>query len=83
MDKVNIKVILLYKGNVLIEKNITHSYKKDSFDILIEMVNKHFKIDIMKYSITEIFIKENVFCIRLRDEDFVKIRNNKINEILS
>jgi hypothetical protein len=84
-SEIKIKFILLYKYKIFIEKEFIYykTFNKTTIDIINEIVIKYFGFDIMKYSISEVTIKENEVFLHIKEEDFVKIRQDKIDKILN
>jgi hypothetical protein len=79
------KIAVNNKGIVIIERNLSkeefESIEGDNTRWLINAFKKYIGLDISNYNLSEYVSGSNYFIISIREEDLIKLREDKLNHL--
>ena len=75
-----------YQDSIIIDRTLTlkecNSIKSNGVTWIMEVFDKFLGINVKDYRLDEFNHSFNTFTLFIRQEDFVKLRDDKINQIL-
>ena len=79
------KLIVKNKGVTIIDKNLSkdecESIKTTGAQWVCDVFTKYVGLDISDYTIKEYINNENTFLIYIREEDLIKLREDKLSDL--
>jgi hypothetical protein len=79
------RLVVNNKGIIIIDKNLSkeefESIKGNNTRWLINAFKKYIGLDISNYNFSEFVIGSNYFIVSIREEDLIKLREDKLNHL--